>query len=172
VIRGRYDRRPALDDPIPDDFNHLHFGAGQTEATVTLPPAMVPRRSRAPALGPRHRVHLRITGSLRFVLRLYMTGDSPANASHDYDLLASGPRTNVPIKRRNSCFSRYQPQEKLQSRYQRLGHRREDWAHASRTPRSVSESTASNHRVAVVNLSGSDHHANCSMPPLLIIIAA
>jgi hypothetical protein len=22
--------------PIPNDFNHLHFGAGQTEAEVTL----------------------------------------------------------------------------------------------------------------------------------------
>jgi hypothetical protein len=29
---------PALDQPIPNDFNHLHFGAGQTEADVTLPP--------------------------------------------------------------------------------------------------------------------------------------
>jgi hypothetical protein len=28
---------PALDQPIPNDFNHLHFGAGQTEADVTLP---------------------------------------------------------------------------------------------------------------------------------------
>jgi hypothetical protein len=28
---------PPLDQPIPNDFNHLHFGAGQTEAQVTLP---------------------------------------------------------------------------------------------------------------------------------------
>ena len=28
---------PAMDQPIPSDFNHLHFGAGQTEAQVTLP---------------------------------------------------------------------------------------------------------------------------------------
>jgi hypothetical protein len=28
---------PPLDEPIPNDFNHLHFGAGQTEAVVTLP---------------------------------------------------------------------------------------------------------------------------------------
>jgi hypothetical protein len=28
---------PPLDDPIPNDFNHLHFGAGQTEAVVNLP---------------------------------------------------------------------------------------------------------------------------------------
>jgi Domain of unknown function (DUF4399) len=28
---------PPLDLPIPNDFNHLHFGAGQTEADVTLP---------------------------------------------------------------------------------------------------------------------------------------
>jgi Domain of unknown function (DUF4399) len=29
---------PAMDRPIPNDFNHLHFGAGQTEARLTLPP--------------------------------------------------------------------------------------------------------------------------------------
>jgi len=29
---------PSLGDPIPDDANHLHFGAGQTEAEVTLTP--------------------------------------------------------------------------------------------------------------------------------------
>jgi uncharacterized protein DUF4399 len=28
---------PSMDEPIPNDFNHLHFGAGQTEANVTLP---------------------------------------------------------------------------------------------------------------------------------------
>jgi hypothetical protein len=28
---------PPLDRPIPNDFNHLHFGAGQTEARITLP---------------------------------------------------------------------------------------------------------------------------------------
>jgi hypothetical protein len=28
---------PPLDQPIPNDFNHLHFGTGQTEAQVTLP---------------------------------------------------------------------------------------------------------------------------------------
>jgi hypothetical protein len=29
---------PPLDQPIPSDFNHLHFGAGQTEAEITLKP--------------------------------------------------------------------------------------------------------------------------------------
>jgi hypothetical protein len=28
---------PPLDQQIPNDFNHLHFGAGQTEAKITLP---------------------------------------------------------------------------------------------------------------------------------------
>lgn len=28
---------PPFDKPIPNDFNHLHFGLGQTEAKVTLP---------------------------------------------------------------------------------------------------------------------------------------
>ncbi len=29
---------PALDKPVPADAQHVHFGAGQTETTVTLPP--------------------------------------------------------------------------------------------------------------------------------------
>ena len=29
---------PPLDQPIPNDENHLHFGAGQTEADLTLTP--------------------------------------------------------------------------------------------------------------------------------------
>ncbi len=29
---------PPLFEPIPNDFNHLHFGGGQTEAQVTLKP--------------------------------------------------------------------------------------------------------------------------------------
>jgi hypothetical protein len=28
---------PPFDQPIPNDFNHLHFGSGQTEAKITLP---------------------------------------------------------------------------------------------------------------------------------------
>src|SRR5712671_575193 len=29
---------PPLNQPSPNDFNHLHFGAGQTEAEITLKP--------------------------------------------------------------------------------------------------------------------------------------
>src|SRR5262249_9763865 len=29
---------PPLDQPIPNDFNHLHFGAGQTETELALKP--------------------------------------------------------------------------------------------------------------------------------------
>ena len=29
---------PPLDQPIPNDHNHLHFGLGQTETIVELPP--------------------------------------------------------------------------------------------------------------------------------------
>jgi hypothetical protein len=29
---------PPLNKPIPNDFNHLHFGTGQTEAEITLKP--------------------------------------------------------------------------------------------------------------------------------------
>lgn len=30
--------RPALDKPLPADDQHKHFGGGQTEATIELPP--------------------------------------------------------------------------------------------------------------------------------------
>ena len=29
---------PKMDEPIPNDRNHLHFGAGQTETVLDLPP--------------------------------------------------------------------------------------------------------------------------------------
>ncbi|KAA5612111.1 DUF4399 domain-containing protein [Rhodovastum atsumiense] len=29
---------PSLDEPIPNDRNHLHFGLGQTETMLELPP--------------------------------------------------------------------------------------------------------------------------------------
>ena len=29
---------PPLDEPIPADKNHLHFGLGQTETFIDLPP--------------------------------------------------------------------------------------------------------------------------------------
>jgi hypothetical protein len=29
---------PNLTEPIPQDKSHLHFGAGQTEARIELPP--------------------------------------------------------------------------------------------------------------------------------------
>jgi Domain of unknown function (DUF4399) len=29
---------PKLDEPVPNDKNHLHFGLGQTEARLDLPP--------------------------------------------------------------------------------------------------------------------------------------
>jgi hypothetical protein len=29
---------PPLDEPIPNDSNHMHFGKGQTEVRIELPP--------------------------------------------------------------------------------------------------------------------------------------
>jgi hypothetical protein len=29
---------PSMTEPIPNDRNHLHFGAGETEARIELPP--------------------------------------------------------------------------------------------------------------------------------------
>lgn len=59
---------PPLDKPIPNDFNHLHYGAGQTEAEITLTPGdhtlqlLLGDRSHVPNLPPlmseRIRVHV------------------------------------------------------------------------------------------------------------------
>jgi Domain of unknown function (DUF4399) len=63
---------PPLDQPIPNDFNHLHFGAGQTEAEITLKPGShtlqlllgdknhVPHTP--PVMSPRIRVNVTLTG--------------------------------------------------------------------------------------------------------------
>jgi len=32
------DEMPDMDEPIPRDAHHIHFDAGETEATLTLPP--------------------------------------------------------------------------------------------------------------------------------------
>jgi hypothetical protein len=63
---------PPLDQPIPNDFNHLHFGAGQTEAEISLKPGQhtlqlllgdknhVPHTP--PVMSPRIRVNVLPTG--------------------------------------------------------------------------------------------------------------
>lgn len=44
---------PAAGEPIPSDRNHLHFGAGETEARVELPPG---RHTLQLVLGDRNHV--------------------------------------------------------------------------------------------------------------------
>ena len=86
---------PPLNKPIPNDFNHLHFGAGQTETEITLkpgehtlqllmgdkdhiphtPPVMSPRiRVRVPAVRRQRRVTPSFVSSdckmARFFLRM------------------------------------------------------------------------------------------------------
>jgi hypothetical protein len=63
---------PPLNKPIPNDFNHLHFGAGQTEADITLKPGLhtlqllvgdkdhVPHNP--PVMSPRIHVNVPLTG--------------------------------------------------------------------------------------------------------------
>ena len=38
LCTGLQHEDPALNEPIPSDFNHLHFGSGQSEAEISLPP--------------------------------------------------------------------------------------------------------------------------------------
>src|SRR5215472_1816373 len=63
---------PPLNKPIPSDFNHLHFGAGQTEAEITLKPGThtlqlllgdkdhVPHMP--PVMSPQIKVYVGLTG--------------------------------------------------------------------------------------------------------------
>ena len=44
---------PPLNEPIPNDKNHLHFGKGQTEAVIELPPG---RHTLQLLLGDAHHV--------------------------------------------------------------------------------------------------------------------
>jgi hypothetical protein len=62
---------PPLDKPIPNDFNHLHFGAGQTEAEITLKPGehtlqlLMGDKDHIPHSPPvmSQRIHVRVGGA-------------------------------------------------------------------------------------------------------------
>jgi hypothetical protein len=62
---------PPLDKPIPNDFNHLHFGGGQTEAEITLKPGwhtlqlLMGDKDHIPHTPPvmSHRVRVRVEGT-------------------------------------------------------------------------------------------------------------
>ena len=70
---------PPLDQPIPSDFNHLHFGAGQTEAEVTLPEG---EHTLQLVLGDRNHVPNTIPlVSERIKIRVVAAGKVPAAAA-------------------------------------------------------------------------------------------
>lgn len=58
---------PPLTEPIPSDFNHLHFGAGQSEAEITLPPGehtlqlLFADKDHVPHTNPLYSERIRIT---------------------------------------------------------------------------------------------------------------
>jgi hypothetical protein len=70
---------PPLDQPIPSDFNHLHFGAGQTEAEVTLPEG---EHTLQLVLGDKNHVPNTIPlVSERIKVRVVAAGKAPAAAA-------------------------------------------------------------------------------------------
>src|SRR3982074_1132965 len=76
---------PPLDQPIPSDFNHLHFGAGQTEAEITLKPG---EHTLQLLLGDKaHVPHTPPVMSARIKVRV--AGDASAG-------LVGGPSTSAP----------------------------------------------------------------------------
>jgi hypothetical protein len=76
---------PPLDKPIPNDFNHLHFGAGQTEAEITLKPG---EHTLQLLLGDKaHIPHTPPVMSARIKVRV--AGDASAG-------LVGGPSTSAP----------------------------------------------------------------------------
>ena len=97
---------PPLDQPIPNDFNHLHFGAGQTEAEITLKPGQhtlqlllgdqnhIPHTP--PVMSPRIRVNVALTGG--------PTASAPGAAVYFTDLKDGAtvdPKVNIRFGLRN-----------------------------------------------------------------------
>lgn len=66
---------PPLNQPIPNDFNHLHFGAGQTEARITLP---LGRHTLRLLLGDEnHMAHMPPVYSMPITVTVTATGRPP-----------------------------------------------------------------------------------------------
>ncbi len=81
---------PPFDQPIPNDFNHLHFGAGQTEAKVTLTPG-------------KHKLQLLLADEN------HIPHDPPVfSAPIEVTVTASGKKPPVHKKRRYRWRYRYQ----------------------------------------------------------------
>lgn len=78
---------PPLDQPIPNDLNHLHFGAGQSEADVTLPPG---KHTLQLLLGDKdHIPHTPPLFSERITVNV-VKHTSPANAAVYFENLRDG----------------------------------------------------------------------------------
>lgn len=80
---------PPLDQPIPNDFNHLHFGAGQTEAEVTLAPGdhtlqlLLGDKNHIPNTPPlqSERIHIKVVEG---AAAPSASSSSPAPMAHDH----------------------------------------------------------------------------------------
>jgi hypothetical protein len=88
---------PALNQPIPNDFNHLHFGAGQTETELTLKPG---QHTLQLLMGDKdHIPHTPPVMSARIRVSVPLTGGptpSPPGAEVYFDGLKDG--TTIPSK--------------------------------------------------------------------------
>jgi hypothetical protein len=88
---------PALNQPIPNDFNHLHFGGGQIETELTLKPG---EHTLQLLMGDKdHIPHTPPVMSARIHVRVPLTGGptpSPAGAEAYFDDLKNG--ATIPSK--------------------------------------------------------------------------
>jgi Domain of unknown function (DUF4399) len=83
---------PNLDEPIPNDENHLHFGAGQTEATITLTPG-------------RHTLQL-LLGDANHVPHDPPVFSAPITVVVGQDAQPKSCRSNETMNSRGACVSR------------------------------------------------------------------
>jgi hypothetical protein len=85
---------PPLDVPIPNDFNHLHFGNGQTEAEVNLPPG---EHTLQLLLGDMNHIpHSPPVMSERITVRVAEAGAATAAATPAQPPAAGGRHTSPP----------------------------------------------------------------------------
>ena len=88
---------PALNAPIPNDFNHLHFGGGQTETELTLKPG--PHTLQLLMGDKDHIPHMPPVMSARIHVNVPLTGGptpSPPGAEVYFDDLKDG--ATIPSK--------------------------------------------------------------------------
>ena len=101
---------PPLDQPIPNDENHLHFGAGQTETELSLSPG--PHTLQLLLGDADHIPHTPPVYSDKIHVTVVEKPPAPAQTAQ-----ASPPGTRHPVAARRACLYRISRQRVLRANH-------------------------------------------------------